>query len=99
MVIFNNDGVRRVAYTEPSGVRHDVRGKWHQIGVVLDYDARTLTCRHRDDDAKPWQVFLHRKLDAINWTPKFLYISGYNQAPDWRFRVDDIEVRSNIKPD
>jgi hypothetical protein len=99
VVIFNNDGARRVEYTEPSGVRHDVRGKWHQISVVLDYITSTLTCRHREDESKPWQVFLHRKLNTLDWTPKFLHINAFNQRPDWRFKVDDIEVRSSIAGD
>ena len=34
------------------------------------------------------------KYSQISWTPKYLHVSGYNQEPDWRLCVDDIEVRS-----
>lgn len=97
VVIFNNDGARRVHVTRPSRLRHDVRTRWHQIGVVLDFTTRTLRCRHRGGADEAWLEFDRAKLARIDWTPRFLRISAYNQAPDWHFLVDDIELRASVE--
>jgi len=97
VVIFNNDGARRINWTDASGLRSDVRGKWYQVSLVLDMEARRVTARHRPSAKDPWKVFHTETFRRMGWTPRYVLISAYNQAPDWRFCVDDVEVRSSLK--
>jgi len=97
VVLFNNDGARRINWTDASGLREDVRGKWRQVSLVLDMEARRVTARHRAGAKDPWKVFHTATYRKMDWTPGYVLISAYNQAPDWRFCVDDIEVTSSLK--
>ena len=94
-LIFNNGGERLIQYQKASGLTEDVRGKWWQVGLRLDRDAGTITARHRPSTKKPWRVFHEATYKQMNWTPECLRVSGYNQAPDWRLFVDDVEVRAS----
>ena len=95
-VMFNNGGVRRINWTDASGLREDVRGKWYQVSLSVDMEAKRVTARHRASAEDPWKVFHTETYAKMDWTPGYVLVSGYNQAPDWRFCVDDIEVRSSI---
>ena len=95
VVIFANGKARRINWTDASDLREDVRGKWHQVSLVLDMEARRVTARHRASAKGPWKVFHSQTFKKMDWVPKYVLISGYNLAPDWRFCVDDVEVRSS----
>ncbi|MFH0965764.1 MAG: hypothetical protein V2A58_17335 [Planctomycetota bacterium] len=97
VVIASNGKVRRIHWTDASGLRDDVRGKWYQVSLVLDMEAKRVTARHRSGAQEPWKVFHSETYPAMDWTPKYVLVSAYNQDPDWRFCVDDVEVRSNVK--
>ena len=97
VVIFNNGGARRVNWTDASGLREDVSGKWYQVGLVLDMQTQRVTARHRAGVATPWKVFYTKTYPRMDWTPRYVLISAYNQAPDWRFCVEDIEVTSSVE--
>ena len=97
VVIFNNEGARRINWTDASGLRSDVRGKWHQVSLVLDMEARRVIAHHRPTAEDAWQVFHAATYRRMDWTPKYVLVSAYNQVPDWRFCVDDIEVRSSMR--
>ena len=96
VVIFNNGGARRINWTDASGLRQDVRGKWHQVGLVVDMHSKRVIARHRPSAKSPWTVFHEATYSKMDWTPKYVLISAYNQAPDWHFCVDDVEVRSSV---
>ncbi len=98
VVIFNNEGIRRINWTDASGLRQDVRGKWYQVSLVLDMEAKRLTARYRSSTKDPWIVFHTARYQKMDWIPKYVLISAYNQAPDWRFCVDDVMVTSSIAP-
>ena len=87
---------RGLRYMSPSGIRDDVRGKWCQIGIVLDHNLKTVTARYRFSAKKPWKVFYSGQYTEMSWAPKYVYVDGYNQSPDWRLDIDDVEVRSNV---
>jgi len=93
-VMFNNNGTRSISYKQPSTLSTNVYGRWYQVGLVLDAASKTITCRYRATVEQPWQLFYEGKLKAMDWMPKFVGISAFNQPPDWRFHVDDIEVRT-----
>ena len=97
MVILNNEGARRINWCDASGPRSDVRGKWHQVSLVLDMEARRVIAHHRPTAEDAWQVFHAATYRRMDWTPKYVLVSAYNQVPDWRFCVDDIEVRSSMR--
>ena len=99
VVVFNHVGVRRIDWTDASGLRSDVRGKWYQVSLVLDMDARRIVARHRPTAKDPWRVFYTASYPRVNWIPHYVLISTYNQAPDWKFCVDDVDVRSSVKAD
>ena len=95
-VIFNNDGLRVINRRSSSGLRKDVRNKWYQVGVLLDMESRTVTARYRQSEQDRWIVLYKDTFEQMNWTPRYVKVSGYNQAPDWHLAVDDIEVRSSV---
>ena len=94
-VIFDNDGARQIQQVDASGLRNDVRGKWYQVSLVLDMDGRRVTARHRPDRTARWKVFYTATYPRIDWVPRYVRIGAYNQAPDWHFCIDQIEVRSS----
>ena len=95
VVIFDNDGARRIYQTDASGLREDVRGKWYQVSLVLDMHTRRVTARHRPDSGAPWKVFHTATYQQMDWVPRYVRIGAYNQEPDCWFCVDEIEVRSS----
>ncbi len=95
VAMFNDAGTRTVRQSSPSGIRHDVRGKWVQLGVVIDRTSNAFTARYRFDAEGPWSIYYTGKFPAMTWQPKFVSISAYNQQPDYAVAVDDIEVRSS----
>ena len=94
LTFFNESGVRQIQYKSPSRVIDDVRGKWVQLGLVMDRISNTITTRYRFDVNAPWKVFYTGKFPEMTWQPKYVNISAYNQQPDYPVAVDDIEVRS-----
>jgi len=96
-VVLNNNGGRPIQWTDPSRLVDDVRGKWHQVSLVLDTVGRRVIARHRATSKDPWKVFYTASFRALDWTPKYALISAYNQAPDVGLCVDDVEVRSSVK--
>ena len=95
-VVLTNDKASQINWRDASGLREDVRGKWHQVSLVVDMESKRVTARHRASAKEPWQVFHTETYRKMDWTPGYVLISAYNQAPDWRFCVDDIEVRSSV---
>jgi hypothetical protein len=95
VTMFNDAGVRTIKYSSPSGIRGDVRGKWVQLGVVIDRISNAFTARYRFDPEGPWSVYYTGKFPDMTWQPKYVNISAYNQLPDSPVAVDDIEVRSS----
>ena len=94
---FASAGSRGIGYKDPSRLKDDVRGAWYQVGIVIDMESRTVTARHRRTAKDDWIVYYSGRYERMDWTPKYVFVSGYNQAPDWRLCVDDIEVTSSVR--
>ena len=93
---FASAGSRGIGCVNPTRLTDDVRGAWHQVGILIDMEARTVMARHRRTEKDAWVVYYRGQYERMDWTPTHVFISAYNQAPDWRMCVDDIEVRSSI---
>ena len=93
----NNNGQETIDWRDVSGLREDVRGKWHQVGLVVDFESKRIIARHRPSAEAQWKVFYTKEDMQMDWAPGYLHLSGYNQQPDWGLCVDDIEVRSSVE--
>gem|GEM_PF-4874390 len=93
---YANAGSRGIARIDPSRLTADVRGAWYQVGILLDMEARTVTARHRRRASDDWIVYYRANYERMDWVPQYVFVSAYNQAPDWPLAIDDIEVRSSV---
>jgi len=94
---FASAGSMGISYKDPSRLTDDVRGAWHQVGILIDMESKTVTARHRRTAKDDWIVYYSGRYERMDWAAKYVFVSAYNQAPDWRMCVDDIEVRSSVK--
>lgn len=93
---FISAGSRGISRVDPSRLIDDVRGAWYQVGILIDMESRTVTARHRRTAQDDWIVYCSERYDRMDWAPQYVMITAYNQAPDWRLCVDDIEVTSSV---